>query len=130
MWLRELVHSATLDCDYASTFASLTSKLAELKIDVASADKDSGEIVARCLTCPVNVIFWRCWCDKLVFEVKRTSTAETQVKIYAVPNVFRYRTYENEEAIELKKLVSQLFVYERFASSDKRDSRIVREQNR
>jgi hypothetical protein len=22
----------------------------------------------------VNVIFWRCWSDKLVFEVKRTGT--------------------------------------------------------
>jgi hypothetical protein len=110
MWLRELVHSATLHCEYASTFVSLTSKLAELKIDVARADKDGGEIVARCLTCPVNVIFWRCWSDKLVFEVKRTGTAETEVKIYAVPNVFRYRTRKDEVTVELRELISQLSI--------------------
>jgi hypothetical protein len=110
MWLRELVHSATLPRDYSTTFASLLSKLAELEIDVAGEDKDRGEIVARCLTRPVNLIFWRCWSDKLVFEVKPTDTARTQVKIYAVPKLFRYRTYKNEETFELRELVSQLFV--------------------
>lgn len=110
MRLRELVHSATLHCDYATAFASLTSKLAELKIDVAREDKDSGEIVARCLTCPVNVIFWRCWSDKLVFEIKRIDSAKTQVKIYAVPNLFRYRTHRDEETVELRELVSRLSI--------------------
>ena len=108
MWLRELVHSGTLHSDYTATFASLLSKLAELKIDVAREDKRRGEIVARCLTCPVNVILWRCWSDTLVFAVKRVDTAKTHVKIYAVPNLFRYRTRGDEETVELRELISQL----------------------
>jgi hypothetical protein len=108
MWLKQLVHSATFNCDYATTFASLASRLAELKIDVVKKDKDSGEIVARCLTSPVNVILWRCWSDKLVFVVKRVDTAKTHVKIYAVPNLFRYRTRRDEETVELRELISQL----------------------
>ena len=108
MWLKELVHSATLNCDYATTFASLASKLAELKIDVVKEDKDSGEILARCLTCPINVILWHCWSDKLVFAVKRVDTAKTNVKIYAVPNLFRCRTRKDEETVELRALISQL----------------------
>jgi hypothetical protein len=110
MWLRELVHSGTLHSDYTATFASLLSKLAELKIDVAREDKRRGEIVARCLTCPVNVLLWRCWSDKLVLEVKRIDAAKTQLNIYAVPNLFRYRTYRDEGTIKLRELVSQLFI--------------------
>lgn len=107
--LRKLVHRATIHRDYATTFASLLSKLAGLKIDVASEDKDRGEVVARCLTCPVNLILWRCWSDKLIFEVKRIDAAKTQVKMYAVPNLFRYKTYKNEETFEMRRLVSQIF---------------------
>jgi hypothetical protein len=110
MRLRELVHTATLHCDCATAFASLVSKLAEAKIDVARKDKDRGEIVVRCLTCPVNVILWRCWSDKLVFEVKQIDTATTQVKIYAVPNLIRYRASKHEETFELRELISQLFI--------------------
>ena len=110
MWLRELVHSATLHCEYATAFASLVSKLAESKIDVAREDKDRGEIVARCLTCPVNVILWRCWSDKLVFEVKQIDTATTQVRIYAAPNLFRFRASKHEKTFELRELVSRLFI--------------------
>jgi hypothetical protein len=110
MWLRELVHSATLHCDNATAFASLVSKLAEAKIDVAREDKDRGEIVAQCLTYPVNVILWRCWSDKLIFELKQIDTATTQVKIYAVPNLFRYRASKHEKTFELRELVSQLFI--------------------
>jgi hypothetical protein len=110
MWLRELVHSGTLDSDYTTTFASLLSKLAELKIDVAREDKRRGEIVATCLTCQANVLFWRCWSDRLVLDVKRIDAAKTQVNIYAIPNLFRYRTDTDEESIELRELVSQLFV--------------------
>src|ERR1039458_4423220 len=106
MWLRELVHSATLHCDYATAFASLVSKLVESKIDVTREDKDRGEIVARSLTCPVNLIFWRCWSDELVFEVKQIASDTTQVKIYAVPNLFRYRASKDEKTFELRELVS------------------------
>ncbi len=110
MWLRELVHSATLHCDHATAFASLVSKLAESKIDLAREDKDRGEIVARCLVCSVNVILWRCWSDKLVFEIKQIDTATTQVKIYAVLNLFRYGVSKHEKTFELRELISELFI--------------------
>jgi len=110
MWLKELVHSATVNCDYATTFASLASKLEELKIDVVKEDKASGEIVARCLTCPVNVILWRYWSDKLLFVIKRIDPAKTHVKIYAAANLFRYTTRKDEETVELRELISQLSI--------------------
>ncbi len=108
--LRELVHSTSLHRDYATTCTSLLSKLTELHIDVARADKDKGEIVVRCLTRLANAILWRCWSDKLVFEIKGIDAANTQVKIYAIPNLLRYRTRRSEEIIELRTLVSQLFI--------------------
>jgi hypothetical protein len=110
MWLKELVHTATLNSDYATTFESLASKLAELKIDVVKKDTASGEIVARCLTCPVNIILWRCCSDKLVFVIKRIDIATTNVKIYVVANLFRFRTRKDEETVELRELISQLSI--------------------
>jgi hypothetical protein len=107
--LRELVHRATLHSDYTTTFDSLLSKLTKLHIGVTKEDTDSGEIVARCLI-GVNGFLWRCWNDPLVFEVKRLDAAKTQVTIYAVPNLLRFGANRSEEPIELKKLVSQLFI--------------------
>jgi hypothetical protein len=108
--LRELVHKIVINNDYPTTFASLLSKLNELHIDVAKEDKDAGQIVARCLTGMANLLVWRSWSDKLVFEILRVDSAKTQVKIYLVPNLFRFRIKKNEQVIEVKTLTSKLFV--------------------
>jgi len=107
--LREVVHKTTLQSDPATAFASLRSKLAELQIHVEKEDKDRGEIVARCLTSAVNTILWRCWSDKLLFEVKGIDATKTQIGVYAVPNLLRFKVEQSEKTIELKELVSRLF---------------------
>ena len=107
--LRESTYRTTLHKNYATTFASLRSKLAELHIGIEKEDVNKGEIVAQCLTACFNMVLWRCWSDRLIFEVKALGATKTQVTIYTVPNLFRLKVEKNEETIELNKLVSQLF---------------------
>ncbi len=109
--LREHVHTTNVQRDYATTFASLLSKLKKSNIDVEMEDKVRGTIVARCLALIVNRIFWRAWGDKLVFEVKEIDAATTQVSVYAIPNLFILKVGNNEKVIDwgdLKRLVAGL----------------------
>jgi hypothetical protein len=108
MWLKELVHESTLASDYPTTFNSLTSKLAALKVHTVTRDQEKGEIVVLCLTGPINATLWRCWSDKLIFEIKRIDTAKTEVRVYAVPNLLRHKIRDGEKEVELQKLISEL----------------------
>ena len=65
--------------------------------------------MARCLTSAANTILWRCWSDKLLFEVKGIDATNTQIGVYAVPNLLRFKVKQREKTIELKELVSRLF---------------------
>ena len=69
-------------------------KLTQLHIDIEKEDMDKGEIVARCLTVPMKTIFWRCWSDRLVCEIKRLGVNDTQVRVFTVPNLFRMKIGE------------------------------------
>jgi hypothetical protein len=109
--LRELVQTTTIQSDYATTFKSLVSKLRESSIDVEMEDEARGLVVARCLSRVLNWIFWRARSDKLVFELREIDPAETEVKVYAIPNLWRYRLPKNERTLDwadLKKLVRGL----------------------
>jgi hypothetical protein len=109
--LRELVQTTTIERDHAAAFDSLLSKLRESYIDVEMADEPRGLIVARCLALLANWIFWRAYGDKLLFEVKGMGPTKTEVKVYAIPNLRRYRVWKNEKALdwaELTRLVRRL----------------------
>src|SRR5579864_4743106 len=94
--LKESVGTVMYRFDDATTFDSLVSKLEELHIPIEKQDKRSGEIVVRCLSDSMNMIAWRCWSDKLVFEVKPISEGSTRVTVFAIPNLFRIRVKSDE----------------------------------
>jgi hypothetical protein len=59
--LREIVHTATLQHDYATTFSSLRSKLQESKVEVETEDNARGVIVARWLDVIFSLTQRTCW---------------------------------------------------------------------
>jgi len=107
--LKETVHKAILQTDRAQAFASLRSKLAELHVPIEEEDEVRGKITARCLTSAMNMIFWRCWSDRLLFEVREIDATRTRVSVYAIPNLLRFKVGQNEKIVELKALISRLF---------------------
>jgi hypothetical protein len=107
--LREIVHKATINKGYAEVFTSLLSKLAESNIGIDKQDVNHGEIVARCLTLSANLVLWRCWNDRLLFNMKELDAANTEVTIYSIPNLFRLNLKPDEKTTDLTKLVSELF---------------------
>ena len=107
--LREIVHKTTVHKAYAEAFTSLLLKLGESDIDVDKQDMNHGEIVARCLTLSANLVLWRCWNDRLLFNMKELDAANTEVTIYSIPNLFRLNLKPDEKTTDLTKLVSELF---------------------
>jgi len=107
--LREIVHKTTVHKAYAEAFTSLLLKLGESDIDVDKQDMNHGEIVARCLTLAANLVLWRCWSDKLVFNMKELDGAKTEVTIYSIPNLFRLNLKPNQKTTDLNGLILKLF---------------------
>jgi hypothetical protein len=107
--LKENAHEIVLGTDYATTFRSLRLRLSELHIGVEKEDMDKGTITAQCLTGPIKMVLWRCWNDRIVFEIKRIDAANTRVRVFTVPNLFRFKVEKNERPIEVNDLVCRLF---------------------
>jgi hypothetical protein len=107
--LRDNAHETVLRTDYTTTFRSLRLKLSELHIGVEKEDMDKGTITAQCLTGPVKTVLWRCWNDRIVFEIKKIDAANTRVRVFTVPNLFRFKVERDERPIEVNDLVSHLF---------------------
>jgi hypothetical protein len=108
--LKQPVSTITYQFNFDATFKGLISRLRELQIDVLQSDEDKGEIVARCLSSAMNMIVWRCWSDKILFELKKEGPDKTRVDISALPNLFRIKVRKNERVVDLDKLVSQLSI--------------------
>jgi hypothetical protein len=106
--LKKLLRTVTYQSDLITTFAALLNRLRDLHIDVEKEDQDKREIVALCLGLCMNMILWRCWSDKLLFEVKKLDHNSTSVSIYAIPNLFRVIVGEDETVTNLNDLVSKL----------------------
>jgi len=102
------VGTVTIPSDPRSALEGLSAKLKELGITLEEVNTDRGELLARCLTLPLNMIVWRCWSDKLIFRANRTGDAETKVAIYAIPSFFRLGVRSNEVVVEIRTLLSQL----------------------
>jgi len=54
------------------------------------------------------MFLWRCWSDKLLFELKDSDDQGTSVKIHAIPNLFKIWVPAGEKLRDLDKVVAQL----------------------
>ena len=100
----------TFHSDPADVTSTLVAKLRALRIQVEREEPANGEVVARCLTLSTNMILWRCWSDKLLFKVTPSGGNTTRLDVYAIPNLFRIRARKDEIVIDVRELMSQLFV--------------------
>ena len=87
-FLREHVGTISSNSDRDTTFAKLLEALQSLSLEVDKADLKKARITVRCLTQAANLIFWRCWNDRLLFDIRATSNGNAVVNAYVVPNLF------------------------------------------
>lgn len=86
--LRQPIYEGTYLADRTSLFSALVGTLAKLGLKIEHQDEDAGEIVVECLTVALNLILWRCWGDKILFELVQTAEKITRLTAYAIPNLF------------------------------------------
>jgi hypothetical protein len=107
-FLREPIGKIMLVSDYNTAYEKLLKKLHEMHFEIQTQNKIKGEIVVRCLSNLINIFFWRCWSDKLIFDFNLIDGNRTEVEIFAVPNLFRIKVNKGETLIDLNKLLFQL----------------------
>jgi hypothetical protein len=109
-FLKEKIHSGTCRSDRTAAFGALVSKLRDLHLHIEREEAAKGEIVVRCLSLPINWGLWRCWSDRILFEVRDTGDGRAEVSVYAIPNLFRISAATGEPRTDLHKFVSQLMI--------------------
>lgn len=111
--LKEKVGTIRYPLERAAAFSALLSRLADLRLPVDKADELKGEIVVRCFTQVLNAGIWRCWADRLVFEVSQDDPSASNISIFALPNLMRIRKVPGELVFDLQKIKSEL-IFSRF----------------
>jgi hypothetical protein len=106
--LKESITSITYPLDQGSTHELLLEKLKEINLEVESENEQHGAIVVSCLTGMFNMLFWRCWIDKLLFKVIPLENNNTRVDIFGLPNLFRIKVKKEETLVDVDELLSQL----------------------
>ena len=106
--LKEPIGTIIVALDYSNTYDTLLKKLLEMNFEIKEQDKNKGEIEIRCLSSLFNMIFWSCWGDKLLFELKQIEAKRTTVNVFGIPNLFRIKVKKGEVLVDLDKLLLQL----------------------
>jgi len=106
--LYEDVGTVTWPLDRTAAYAALLSKLSRLRLPVEQANAEQGKVVVRCLTPALSLGFWRCWADRLVFQVKEAGQNASTISIRAIPNLMRFKTEPGEALSDLKTITAQL----------------------
>src|SRR5689334_1734577 len=84
----------------------LRAKLGELGITVES--RTPTHLTAKCLALCANYVLWRCWSNRLELRLEESAPQRTTVTIVAVPDLFRFRTYDGERVHDLDLVVRVL----------------------
>jgi hypothetical protein len=106
--LKELVRTIACPTDPDTTFTKLRSGLRKLEVEVEYENRGAGKVVARCISLFLNFVLWRCYSDKLIFELKSADGVRTNVNVYAIPNLIRIKVGEGEKLTDLDDLVARL----------------------
>ena len=107
-WLTKPI--ATLACqgDPQTVMVRLVAALQERGLPIDKQDREGGEVIARCFMLCANWGLWRCWSDKLRFNVTGGGAKSTTLEISALPNLFRWRLRDGEAACDAKSLIGAL----------------------
>lgn len=89
-------------------FAAVIAKLRRLKITILEEDENAGTIVARCLSRPFNLVIWQCWSDKLLIHFENDADRKTNIRVYAIPNLFRLAMKKDEHEVSLNSLLAEI----------------------
>lgn len=83
--VRNLLTEFYVAADLDTTFQTVLSKLAQMGLDVAHTDQNSGHIVVKYLTLLVDMLLYRCYSDRVLIEVRQLKPGECLVKVFALP---------------------------------------------
>src|SRR5262245_5565651 len=106
-WLVVPVAVFTYASDRSAAEARLLSHLENSGIS-AERRHTNPSIVARCLAQCLDFVLWRCWTDRLEFNLEQLGPGQTRVTINAVPNLLRVGAKAGERVVDLVRLSSAL----------------------
>ena len=113
-WLTQQVASFVYELEESAAVASLRSKLLEAGVTVdpeptqGRTPRGATTIGARCITQCLNIGLWRCWSDRLEFQLQQVGASETRITVNAIPNLLRRGLESGERATDVQALVAGL----------------------
>jgi hypothetical protein len=107
-WLEEHVGTISYPGDRATTFAATIRNLQRLQLPIEQKNERDGTIVVRCLSRAMDMVFWRCWSDKLLIRLTQDADQRTRIRLVAIPNLFRTSVREHEREVKPYQLLEEL----------------------
>lgn len=107
-WIEEQIGTVSYPGDRSTAFAAIIRKLERLKLPIEQKNEQEGTIVVRCLSRAMDVVLWRCWSDKLHIRLTERDDGRTDVRLAAIPNLFRLSVRKDEREVKLYPLLEEL----------------------
>ena len=107
LWLKEHIGTVSYPGTCGTVYKIVCQKLQRLSLPVEEQSEQTGTIVVRCLSRPVNMILWQCWSDKLMIKLTETEH-KTNILVYALPNLLRAQIGKGDRETKLDDVLKEL----------------------
>ena len=95
--IRQPLTTVTFPHPAARVLDLLPRELPSIGLSFERAEPERGRVWARGLAKAFDMIIWRCWADRFLFEVKARGPSAAQVDVAMVVNLLRYKVRPSEK---------------------------------
>ena len=111
-WLRECILNLEVSSPPAEAFQSIKNYVQESGFEIIESNPEKGEITFACLHKLMNVALWVCWGDKVLVVIQARPGAASQIAVFGLPELLRYKVRKGEKAYsktELSNIFKEIF---------------------
>lgn len=110
--IREPIDHITVNAPPDIMLEKITTALSKDNFKILKTDISERVITIRCIVNLFNIVLWQAWGEKVIMHFNPTPKNETDIQIYGVLNLLRFKFLKKERlyskaeiAAELRKLI-------------------------
>lgn len=109
MILKEPIGKITVKMPFIETFNGIENFIYRSRYSLFQSDSAAGTIMIKEYTI-YSLFLYKCYCDKILFKISVLDKEESEIVIYIIPNLFRYKLEKNDmnKIINKSELIEKL----------------------
>jgi hypothetical protein len=109
MIIKEPIGKITVKMPFIETFKGIEDFIFRSRYSLFQSDSAAGTIMIKEHTI-FSLLLYKCYCDKILFKISSLGKDESEIVIYTIPNLFKYKLEKNDmhKIINKSELIEKL----------------------